>query len=322
MNVIKILKKCKGWVSRLMDQHKKAKNSCCLLLKGKHTAQGILCRIITKEDEIGRRFGLLTCHHVIPSEAETLGWAIYYGEGEYLPLHPLMIDNFYSCCYNESGNKHFDKECPVALDFTLIEFIKEAPIPRDIELLYLDYTQDLDFNSIVWEGQCHIYQRQQNTLALVSHEDHKYAFDWEGDLGNVDWSNFSILTPKQIKGRGTSGCPVVSFPTDDGSPHLLGMHTCTVDYKGKPVSGNASIVGIIKLLSIQKKVVNQDLIDFLEFLECYFNEPSRSFDNLILWMMANRLCKLDKDVKSFDEITRFCKCMSNCSFGFTITLYL
>ena len=302
-----------------MEEHQKAKNSCCLLLKGRNTAQGILCRLINEGVNIGPRFGLLTCHHVIPSKAAIHGWKIYYGGGE-LPLHPSMIDNFYSCCNNESGNEHFDKECPVDLDFTLIEFIARVPIRRDIELLDLDYAQNFNSNPI-WEGHCHIYQRQQNRHASVSHEEHDYVFDWEGDSNEVDWSNFSILTPKQINGKGTSGCPVVSFPTDDGSPHLLGMHTCTVDYKGKPVSGNASIVEIIKLLIIQKKVVNQKLDYFFNLFLQYYDEASgNSNTKQISWIVANRLCELNEVFKSMDEIAQFCKCMSNCCLGFTITL--
>ena len=306
-----------------MEEHQKAKNSCCLLLKGRNTAQGILCRLINIGDNIGPRFGLLTCHHVIPSEAQIFGWTIYYGRGESFELEPSIIDNFYSCCNKESDNEHFDKECPVDLDFTLIEFNEQALIRHDMELLDLDYAQNFNSNPI-WKGHCHIYRRQQNRHASVSHEEHDYVFDWEGDSNEVDWSNFSILTPKQINGKGTSGCPVVSFPTDDGSPHLLGMHTCTVDYKGKPVSGNASIVQIIKFIKIQKEV-DQKLNYFLNlFLYYYYNEASgNSNTKQILWIVANRLFELNKDVvKSFDEITQFCKCMSNCCLGFTITFYL
>ena len=321
MNVIKILKSVKGWVSRLMElekhrKHKKAENSCCLLVNNDPnkncTAQGIFCRLINEGVNIGPRFGLLTCHHVIPSKAETLGWTVYYGEEYFFELEPSIIDNFYSCC---TIGEHFDKKCPFGLDFTLIEFVDEAPIRRDIELLDLDYTQNLNSNSIVKEGQCYIYQRQQNKIELCC-EDHDYTFNWmQGELR--DWSNFSILTPKQIKGKGTSGCPVVSFPTDDESPHLLGMHTCTATgYKDESLSVNTSIVQIIKLLKFQKDIVNKEYDELFDLFWERYGEASKNFDTKqMTWMIVNRLHKLKKNANFLDIITEICKCMSNLLSG-------
>ena len=298
----------KGWVSRLMEKHKKAKNSCCLLLRENNTAQGILCRLI--DGNVGPRIGLLTCHHVIPSMAETFGWTIYYGRGESFALKPTIIDNFYSCCNKKSGNEHFCMDCDVDLDFTFIEFNERAPIRRDIELFDLkDYKVNL-------KGRCRIYKRHWEIRTQVDHEDHDYAFDWKGDQGN-----FSILNPNEIKGGGTSGCPVVFLPPDGEPPHLLGMHTCSIDYEGIPVSGNASIVWINRLLKFQKKIAKKTFDVLFEIFKKYTGRVNFNIKQK-LWIIANRLCELKEGARLMDEITQFCKCISNCCLGFTITFYL
>ena len=292
----------------------KAKNSCCLLLKGNNTdhstAQGILCRLINNGANIGPQFGLLTCHHVIPSMAETLGWTIYYGRGQSFKLEPSIIENFYSCCNKESDNEHFCMDCHVDLDFTFIEFNERATIRRDIELF------DLKGCEVNLEGRCCIYKRDWNIRTRVDHEDHNYAFCWEGDQ-----SNFAIQNPK-IGGHGTSGCPVVFLPPD-GEPHLLGMHTLTTkNDKGNFISVNVSIVWIIKLLKVQKKVVETTYQLFLQIFSRNYKDSENVNRKQILWTIANRLCVLQKRARLLHCIDEFCKCISNCCLGFTITFYL
>lgn len=290
----------------------KAENSCCLLLsQDDDTAQGILCRLMNNGVNIGPRFGLLTCHHVIPSMAETLGWTIYYGRGDSFELKPSIIENFYSCCNKESDNEHFCMDCHVDLDFTFIEFNERAQICPDIELF------DLKGYVVNAEGRCRIYKRHWNIRTRVDHEDHDYAFNWK-----EDWGNFSILNP--IGGPSTSGCPVVFLPPDGKPPHLLGMHTSSInDCKGKPIYlVNASIVWITELLDFQKIVVKKTF----HLLSSIFLRDYKSTENFNMkqkvWIIANHLCKFNEVVELMDEITQFCKCMSNCCLGFTITLYL
>ena len=302
---------------------RKSENSCCLLFHAAsgNVAQGILCCLANLDlGPLQAQFGLLTCHHVIPSKAETPGWTIYYGPDggrEYhFRLEQFMISNFYSCCNKESGNEHFDEVCHINLDYTLIVFNEDAPI-HDIELLNLVHDYDsLDKLEDKPLLRCRIFQRLPNKLSpvptFVYHENYWAYFHRKE---SKDMSTFVIAYPNEIKGHGSSGCPIVFYA--DGFPRLLGMHTTSYRENGHKYSAflyleNTSTIFINKFVERQFFYTN---LDFDSLLQIFLKYNIGNRDNGInfykekcyLWMIANHLCKMNKDVKSRKEIKKFCK---------------
>lgn len=296
----------------------KCENSCCLLVNEARNnfAQGILCCLTNlRQAQPRAQFGLLTCHHVIPSMDEILGWTIYYGGENPFQLEPLIISNFYSCCNKESGNEHFGKACHVNLDYTLIVFNEDAPIDHDIELLDVaDDRNSLDKLKNRLPLKCRIFQRLpytgpgQPVRTIVRHEDHYACFYNEE---NGDMSTFIIKNPNKIKGHGSSGCLIVFYA--DGFPCLLGMHTAS--YKNNKYSSilfleNTSTIWINELI---KKQIGYAALNYDVLLCTFLQYTMSNRDNSIetkhcLWTMANHLC-INESVKSRKEIKDFCKCI-------------
>ena len=299
---------------------RKSENSCCLLFHAaeKNFAQGILCCLPNLDLEPQARFGLLTCHHVIPSKAKTFGWTIYYGRNDggenHFPLEQSMISNFYSCCNKKSGNEHFGKFCHVNLDYTLIVFSEAAPIDHGTELLNLVDDHD-SLDKLKPLLKCRIFQRlpkkQSPVATFVYHEDY-YAYFHKEESG--DMSTFVIGNPSKIGGPGSSGCPIVFHA--DGFPRLLGMHTTSYRENGHKYSAilfleNTSTIFINEFVEKQIFCANLDF-DFLLHIFLKYNIGNRV--NSIkkkhcLWMIANHLCKMNENVKSRKEINEFCKCI-------------
>ena len=299
---------------------RKSENSCCLLFhaaKG-NFAQGILCCLANLE--LQAQFGLLTCHHVIPSMDEIFGWAIYYGGGNSFELEQFMISNFYSCCNKESDNEHFGKVCHVNLDYTLIVFNEAAPIDHDIELLDLANDRNsLEKLKNRLQLRCRIFQRLPCSRELppvrtvVRHEDYDARFHNEE---SGDMSTFIIESPNKIKGHGSSGCPIVFYA--DGFPRLLGMHTISHwenDHKFNVIIikclENTSTILINEL--VEKQISYADL-DFDSLLRKFLYKIGNRVNSIDfikkkhdLWMMANHLCRINENVKFRKEIYDFCK---------------
>ena len=281
------------------------KNSCCSLQlnedsiqKSAHKkvrGQGILFQV-TKHFAFPHyafpHYALLTCHHIIPTKKDAVGWKVHFGKGPYLyfKIDKKMISRFISCCGSPDGimgcRKHDKSNCPFHLDFSLIILeVKSSGLhylldghelpdlkPHGLNILLQLMTSRSTSNSFT------IYQRHSKQLDKVDNE----LFEWS----KLKWDNekimeFTVPYVKKIGQDGSSGSPGYAFNEHFG--HVLyGMRTqLHEDYLQVPQSlQSVPVLWILQLISAVKNYLEdrQDLLQVYCIIYILYYEETEHYD--------------------------------------------
>lgn len=276
------------------------KNSCCslknkkIILKSGHKkGQGILFKV-TKHFAFsqGSDYALLTCHHVIPTKKDAVGWRVCFGKGPYFffDIDENMISQFISCCGPPDGimgcHKHDESNCHFHLDFSLIILEVESSglcylldgheLPdlksHGLNILLQLMTSRSTSNSFT------IYQRHSKQLDKVDHE----LFEWS----KLKWDSekimeFTVPYVEKIGQDGSSGSPGYAFNRHFG--HVLyGMRTqLHEDNLQVPQSlQSVPVLWILQLISAVKNYLEdrQDLLQVYCIIYILYHEKTEHYD--------------------------------------------